>query len=65
MLPPPPAIAAPVAMPAVPKTMNFDQAMTSAYDHRVALAKANRHLRDFGSWYETVRKQYANPPDVK
>lgn len=55
-LPPPSASMQPVKMPPV-----VADARVSLFDHRTALAKANRRLVNARKWYAGVRKDYAGP----
>lgn len=55
-LPPPPLSMQPVPMPALTPGQDV---RVSRYDHRVALAKANKRLRDSRNWYVGVRNDYA------
>jgi hypothetical protein len=46
----------PVPMPLITPEQDV---RVSRYDHRVALAKANKRIRDSRHWYEDRRKDYA------
>jgi hypothetical protein len=46
---------------AFPKVDQKTDPRTSAYEHRVALDKANKRLVNSRHWYEKVREDYARP----